>query len=244
MIADPTKIEPLPGFGEPVAAMSHLAAAAIFAALTWPLLRRGRGSGVRVGSLGVYAFACVFQMAMSGVYHMLRPGSVGNQVLLRLDHAAIFFLIAATFTPIHVILFRGFWRWGKLAFIWSAAITGIVLKTVFSASTPLWLGALLYLGLGWMGIVTGVFLWRRHGFRVMAPLLYGGIAFSAGLALEVVMATNGVLQIAPGVFGGHELFHFAVLAGMAIHWKFIYGFANGQIPPLIERKQQRSEPAT
>ena len=53
----------------------------------------------------MFVFGVVFLLAMSGVFHLLTPGTTGRAVLQRLDHAAIFFLIAATFTPVHVIQF-------------------------------------------------------------------------------------------------------------------------------------------
>ncbi len=229
MIAEPTNIEPLPGLGEPWSAITHLGAAVLFLVISVRLIRRGSGSAIRVVALCLFAFACVFQLAMSGVCHQLVPGSIANQVLLRLDHAAIFFLIAATFTPIHAILFRGAQRWIPLAFMWAAAITGIVLKSIFFAQTPMWLGATMYLGLGWVGIISGVMIWRRYHFRFMAPLLYGGIAYSLGVVFEAVTASMDVFQLIPGVLGGHEVFHLAVLIGMALHWRFIYGFADGRV---------------
>jgi channel protein (hemolysin III family) len=226
MIADPTNIDAVPGLGEPLSAVSHLAAALVFLALSPRLIRRGRGNSLHVLALSIFAFACVFQLAMSGVYHQLVPGSKANQILLRLDHAAIFFLIAATFTPVHIILFNGFQRWGFLAFIWTAAIAGIVLKALLFAQTPMWVGLTMYLGLGWTGLISGAFIWKRFGYRFMAPLFYGGIAYSAGVVFEAATAAMGGYQLIPGIAGGHEVFHFAVLLGMAIHWKFIGNIAS------------------
>jgi len=225
MIAEPTNIDAVPGLGEPLSAVSHLLAALVFLALSPRLIKRGRGDPLRVLALSIFAFACVFQLLVSGIYHQLAPGSEANLLLLRIDHAAIFFLIAATFTPVHIILFKGFQRWGYLAFIWTAAITGIVLKSMFFAQTPMWLGLTLYLGLGWTGLISGAFLWRRYGYRFMAPLFYGGIAYSLGVVFEVVTAAMSGFQPIPGIVGGHEVFHFAVLLGMAIHWRFIGSFA-------------------
>ena len=225
MIAEPTNIDPVPGLGEPLSAVSHLAAALVFLALSPRLVRRGRGNSLHVWALSIFAFGCVFQLAMSGIYHQLVPGSKANQILLRLDHAAIFFLIAATFTPVHVFLFSGFKRWGFLAFIWLAAIAGIVIKTLFFAQTPKWLGVSMYLALGWTGLISGASIWRRYGYRFMAPLFYGGIAYSLGVVFEVATAAMGGYQPIPRIAGGHEVFHFAVLLGMAIHWRFIASIA-------------------
>lgn len=230
MIADPTKIDSFGGLGEPVSAVTHLVAAGVFAVLAVRLLCRGRGDTMRVFGLAIYAFAVVFQLLISGIYHVLPPGSASNLVLLRIDHAAIFFLIAATFTPIHGILFRGVWRWGVLLFMWTAALSGIVVRTAFADQMPLAVGASFYAGLGWVGVFSGVRAWREYGFRFMAPLLYGGVAYTAGLLLEWAMAEADVFQLVPGLFGGHELFHLAVIAGMGWHWYFIHRIASGRLP--------------
>ena len=232
MIADPTNIEPVPGFGEPFSALSHLIPAAIFLALAPRLIMAGRGNAWRMAGLSVFAFAIVFQLAMSGVSHQLEQNTTAAQVLLVLDHAAIFFLIAATFTPIHGILFTGFMRTGVLIFLWAAAITGIVLKSIFFEQTPIWVGASLYAGLGWMGLISGIALLRRDGFASMALLLYGGLAYTAGLIFEIITAKLE-FQPVPGFIGGHEIFHICVLAGMALHWKFISSFAAGRDTRLL-----------
>ena len=111
---DPLELYHLPGFHEPFSAISHLFGALLFLALGVPLLLRGRGSFARVFYLGVYTFSCVLLFSMSGVYHMMVRGGTAHRVIERLDHGAIFILIAGTFTPAHGILFRGWLRWGPL----------------------------------------------------------------------------------------------------------------------------------
>jgi len=230
MFANPTEIEPMAGIGEPLSAATHLIGAGVFLFLSPRLVRMGAGNASRTAALGFFAFASVFQLLASGICHLLTPGTPAALVLLRIDHAAIFLLIAATFTPVHAILFRGPWRWGMLAFIWTAAIAGIVLKTVFAAITPTWLSAAFYLGLGWVALVSGILLWRRHDYRFMALLLYGGLAYTLGVVIEAIMAANGNIQPIPGFLGGHEIFHVAVLAGIGLHWAFIRRFAAGNLP--------------
>src|SRR5687767_13132626 len=99
----------IPGFGDPVSSLTHLAAAVVFAILSGFLVARGRGDAGRAASLAVFAFSCVLLLSMSGVYHLLTPDTAARAVLMRLDHAAIFVLIAGSFTPIHVILLRNRW---------------------------------------------------------------------------------------------------------------------------------------
>jgi channel protein (hemolysin III family) len=207
--------------------------AGVFTCLGARLLCRGRGNPARLISLGVYAFSTVLLLSMSGVYHLLTPGTGGHAVLQRLDHDAIFVLIAGTFTPLHVILFRGLWRWAPLLFIWTAAVTGVTLKSIFFNDMPLWLGLLLYLGMGWFGAVSGVVLWSRHGWAFIRPMVWGGVAYSVGAVLEFLKWPT----LIPGVVGPHELFHVAVLIGAGLHWRFVSEFACGTLPPLrIQRR--------
>jgi channel protein (hemolysin III family) len=214
-------IYPIPGFAEPFSSLSHLVGALVFAWLAFFLIRRGRDPGSIV-SLSIFAFSSVFLLTMSGVYHLLTPGGTARAVLMRLDHAAIFVLIAGTFTPIHVILFKGWQRWGMLGLIWVAAILALVLKTVFFSGFPDALGVALYLGLGWLGVLSGIALWRRFGFGFVSPLLWGALAYTIG----PVIGSMSTPVLIPGVIAAHELFHVAVLLGLGFHWYFIYRLAD------------------
>lgn len=207
----------IPGFSDPFSAITHLAAALVFFVLGIRLLRQARGSTARVMAIGVYIFSVVFCLSMSGVYHLLEHNGAARAVLQRLDHAGIFILIAGTFTPVHAILFRGFWNWGFLFLIWALAITGLTLTTVFFNDMAEWLGLLFYLGLGWLGIISGYLTHRLHGFEVIKPLIYGALAYTVGAIMEFMRWP----VIIDGVIGPHELFHIAVIAGVAWHWLFI-----------------------
>lgn len=216
-------VNPIPGFAEPVSCWTHLLGAGVFLVLGIALLRRGRGHWGRLAALAIFAFACILLLAISGTYHLLPPGGAAREVLRRLDHAAIFTLIAGTFTAVHAILFCGPWRWGMIAAIWSMAAAAITIKTIFFHNIPEWLSLTLYLGMGWVGLLSGGVLYRRFGGRFVKLLVYGGLAYTLGAVLEY--ARKPVLI--PGVFGPHELFHIAVLAGIFFHWRFIYAFAGG-----------------
>ncbi len=221
-MGNPPAIYAIPGFSEPFSCLSHLLGAGVFAVLgvllVWRDRRRGDSrSWGRTISLATFALASVFLLAMSGVYHLLSPGGTARAVLQRLDHAAIFTLIAATFTPPHAILFRGIGRWGTLLFMWSLVATLISLKTVFFDDVPQWLGLIFYLGLGWVGLLSGAALWRRFGFAFVRPLVAGGVAYTVGATIDYM----GAPTIIPGVVGPHELFHVAVLVGIGCHWRFV-----------------------
>jgi channel protein (hemolysin III family) len=229
----------LPGFHEPFSAVSHLLGALVFLWLGAILLRRGQGDTLRMVFLGVYAGSCVLLLSLSGVYHQMVRGGTAHRVIERLDHGAIFVLIAGTFTPTHGLLFRGLLRWGPLAFVWTVAITGITLKTIFFSSLAEWVGLSLYLGLGWFGGFSGYLLWRRFGFAFMRPLLVGGVAYSVGAVSEYWAWP----VVVPGVVQAHEVFHLAVLVGALIHWRFVWQFAtvdpHGPPPRLVPGARPR-----
>jgi len=181
------------------------------------LIYMARGHPAWAVAIGIFVLSGVFLLSMSGVFHLLDVEGVGRAVLQRLDHAGIFALIAGTFTPAHVILFSGVWRWGFLIVIWSLAIAGITLKSVFFNQLAEWVGLMAYIGLGWLGILSAYMTHRLHGLAILKPLLYGALAYTVGATLEFFR----IPVVVSGVIGPHELFHVAVLAGLAWHWIFI-----------------------
>jgi channel protein (hemolysin III family) len=212
----------IPGFADPVSSLSHLLGAAVFAVLSVVLLRRGRGDGLRMIGLAVFSFGAVFLLSTSGVYHLLGQDGTPRVVLQRLDHAAIFVLIACSFTPLHLILFRGWGRWGVLALVWGIAVTGITLKSVYFDSIPPRLGTALYLGMGWIGLGSWLALLRRFGFEFVSPVMWSGLAYTVGAVMDSLKWPT----LATGVVRAHEIFHVAVLIGLGFHWAFLYHVAN------------------
>ncbi len=207
----------IPGFAEPFSSISHLLGAVVFVGLGVPLIGAGRGNAAKTVSLSIFVFGCVLLLCMSAAFHLLARGGEARAVLQRLDHAAIFFLIAATFTPIHIMLFTGPMRWGMLAFVWMFAAAGITMKSIYFKDVPEGLGMVLYMTMGWVGLVSMLALGRRHGLAFVSPLVAGGAAYSLGAVADYL----GVPVLVPGVIASHEIFHVAVLAGIGFHWTFV-----------------------
>ncbi len=159
---------------------------------------------------------------MSGVYHLLDVGNA-RDILQRLDHAAIFILIAGSFTSIHGILFTGIKRWGILLLVWSIAIGGIILKSIFFTAVPEWLSLSLYLGMGWVGLASAIMLYKQYGLSYVTPLVLSGVAYTIGAVLEFLHTPI----LVTGIIGPHELFHIAVVIGVFLHWRFTWHFADG-----------------
>ncbi|OQW49137.1 MAG: hypothetical protein A4S09_03480 [Proteobacteria bacterium SG_bin7] len=223
-------INPIPGFSEPFASLSHLLAAGLAFCGVGFLIRKGRGSAGRISAIIIYTIGLVFLFSMSGVYHLLDPNGLARFVFRRLDHAGIWVLIAATFTPIHIILFRSGWRWAILLLVWPIAITGLVLEVVFFDSFPEWLSLSLYLGLGWIGALSGMQFHKRYQDKSLNLLILGGLFYSIGAVIDFIKTP----VLWPGVLNAHELFHVFVIFGAIAHWRFIYHWANYPLREVIQ----------
>ena len=200
-----------------MASLTHLFGAFAFSVLGAGLIQRGRGDSLRVAALVIYVSGVVSALLLSGLMHLVDRDSVARSALVRLDHAAIFFLIAATYTPVHIIQFRGWMRWGVLLCIWNAATAGIILKLAFIDAVPEWLSLTFYLALGWAGLFTAFALHRVVGLNPLAPIVLGALAYTIGALIDV----SALPDFAPGLIRSHEIFHVFVLAGVASHWVYI-----------------------
>ena len=224
----PVELFPIPGFHDPVSALTHLVGAGVSAALTPSLLRRAAGHPRRQVCLAVFAVSAILLVSMSGVYHLLDDGA-WRTFFRRMDHGAIFILIAGTFTPVHGILFRRMGRWLPLVLIWTAAAIGLTLEMPYYSDLPEWVELIAYIGMGWGGVYSGFKLWRHYGFAFIRPLVWGGVAYTAGGVLEFLRWPT----LIPGVVGPHEVFHVGVLAGVGLHWIFVFRIAAGEVPAPV-----------
>ncbi len=235
---DEIDVYSIPGFREPVSCFTHLFALPVFAVVGVYLLRRGRGNWGRTISQGTMVFSTLFLLSMSAVYHLLGPGT-GRVVMRHLDIAGVFVLIAGTVTPVHAILFRGFNRWAPLLLVWTAAATGITLRTIFSTRLAPGVGSGVFLVMGWGGLISCILLWKRYGFSFIKPLMWGGVAYTVG----VIVLGLGWPTLIPGVVSAHELWHLAVLGGLGLHWKFVFQFAAGP-PEAVVPKRLAEHPSS
>jgi hemolysin III len=213
----PGDIVPCFGFAEPVASLAHYVAAVVAAAAAPGLLRSAGPSPVRRGVMAVFVISVVALFLASGTFHSCAHGSVEREVARRVDHAAIWVLIAGSLTAIHALALREPWRWWIIAAIWTAASAGIVLKALYVEGLPEWTWLALYLGLGWMGILVLLRIAYLHGWARIRLLAIGGLLYSVGALLDLAR----VPVVMPGVIGSHEVFHFAVIGGVFFHWRYV-----------------------
>lgn len=220
------RMKPIPffGFHEPVSSLSHFAAAILTLYAGWRLIFRTRGNGYRVGASFLYTACFLLLFSVSGSYHSLPPGP-WRQFFQRLDYMSIWLVIAASATPIHMLLMRGFWRWALVGLFWAWALTGLVVLDRWHADLPYGAVVTLYLLVSVIAAASLYKLHRRFSPRTLAALTAGCLFYVAGALIDAFEP----FWLIPGVFGPHETFHLFVVAGAACHYVFIYGWAEPRL---------------
>ncbi len=205
---------------EPVNSLTHWAGAVLALAGLIALLIVGWGTPAKVISLIIYGASLIFLFSASATYHMVRVKDKALEIFRKIDHAAIYFLIAGTYTPFCINAFTGFWKWGMLIIIWSLAIIGIGVK-VFIIRAPRWLNAGIYLAMGWLCVGASGQLLAALPAWVLTWLIIGGVIYTLGAIVYITKIFNFV----PGVFGFHEVWHIFVLLAAAAHFVAVMGVA-------------------
>lgn len=196
---------------EPVNGLTHFFAAIVAAVGLIVLIVIGWNSLVKEVSLSIYGASLILLFAASAAYHMVKAGPKVIAVFRKLDHAAIYLLIAGTYTPISAIMFTGFWKWGLLAIVWSLAVIGIVVK-MFIIKAPRWITAGVYLVMGWLSLAAIGEMLRVLPVGALVWLITGGVIYTLGAIVYITKK----LDFVPGVFGFHEVWHiFVILAALA-----------------------------
>jgi len=205
---------------EPVNSLTHWAGAILALAGLIALLIVGWGTPAKVISLIVYGASLIFLFSASATYHMVRVKDKALEIFRKIDHSAIFCLIAGTYTPFCLNAFTGFWKWGMLIIIWSLALIGIVMK-IFIIRVPRWLNAGIYVAMGWLCVGASGQLLAALPAWVLTWLIIGGVIYTLG---AIVYSTK-MFNFVPGVFGFHEVWHIFVLLAAAAHFVAVMGVA-------------------
>jgi hemolysin III len=200
---------------EPVNAGTHLLGLLLAAAGTVALLRLAHGSS-QVVAFGVYGASLILLYGASTLYHSLHLPEPRLRALRTLDHIAIYFLIAGTYTPVALVTLRGPWGWALLAAAWTVAAAGIPFKIWF-LDAPVWLSTAIYLGMGYMALLALAPLAAVVSLSGLAWLVGGGMAYTAGAVIFARQRPDPF----PGIFGHHEIWHVLVLVGSACHFAFM-----------------------
>jgi hemolysin III len=189
------------------AGMAPLALAAGIVLVSLAPTPSGRAGGA------VFLAASVLLFGASGLYHRRTWGPRGEAVMRRVDHANIYVFIAASYTPMALMMLQGRSRVALLAVIWTAALGGLVFR-LFWLGAPRWLYTALYLLMGWGAVGWMPAFYRSGGLAVLLLILLGGVFYSAG---AVVYARKRP-DPSPSWFGFHEIFHAGTIGGFVSHY--------------------------
>jgi hemolysin III len=176
-----------------------------------------RAPGVAgTAAAAVYAAGICGLFGVSALYHRGTWSPRARAWMRRADHSMIFVFIAASYTPVAVLVLHGTLSTVVLAVVWGGALAGVVLKLVW-ITAPKWLSAVLYVALGWVALVTLPDLWGDLGWLAVGAFALGGLLYTAG---AVVYASERP-DPWPRTFGFHEVFHTLVVAAAAVHYAVI-----------------------
>ncbi|MFN8435499.1 MAG: hemolysin III family protein [Anaerolineales bacterium] len=205
---------------EPVNSLTHWGGAVLALIGLIALLIVGWSTPAKVISLVVYGISLIFMFSASATYHMVQVKDKALEIFRKIDHSAIYALIAGTYTPFCINAFEGFWKWGMLSIIWSLAVVGIIVK-VFYIRAPRWLNAGIYVIMGWFSVSAAGQMLATLPAWVLTWLIIGGVIYTLGAIVYITKIFN----FKPGVFGFHEVWHIFVLLAAAAHFVAVMGVA-------------------
>jgi hemolysin III len=205
---------------EPVNSLTHWGGAFLAMIGLIVLLIIGWDTPAKIISLVIYGISLIFMFSASATYHMVQVKDKALEIFRKVDHAAIYVLIAGTYTPFCVNAFDGFWKWGMLSIIWSLAVIGIIVK-IFYIRAPRWLNAGIYILMGWLSVTAAGEMLSALPAWVLTWMIIGGVIYTLG---AIVYMTK-IFNFKPGVFGFHEVWHIFVLLAAAAHFVAVLGVA-------------------
>lgn len=189
--------------------------AALIAAPILIVVTARSGSAANIVGAAVFALCMVLTYLNSSIYHWMPQGDL-KQLFRKFDHAAIFLLIAGTYTPFTLGVLNGTLGWTLFGLVWGIAGLGLLLMQ-FNRLGNQWVSNGLYLAMGWLIVVATVPLVTHMAPAGLLLLLAGGLAYSGGV---VFYALDARLRF------GHFVWHLFVLAGSACHFFAVLWYAS------------------
>lgn len=164
------------------------------------------GDTWHVVSSSIFGSTLILLYSTSALYHGI-PSATAKPILQRIDHAAIFLLIAGTYTPFTLVTLRGTWGWTLFGLVWGIAAAGVVLELAAKKRRKR-LSLSLYLGLGWLIVIAIKPMLRSVETDGLLLLLAGGLSYSAGV----------IFYVWKKLPYHHAIWHLFVMAGSALHF--------------------------
>ena len=197
--------------GERFNGITHLSGAllALAGAVALVVLGSLKADPWRIVSFSIYGATLVFLYLSSTLYHSFRGRA--KDVFRKMDHAAIYLLIAGTYTPFTLVTLNGPWGWSLFGVVWGLAVLGIVQEIWFAKGARI-LSLVIYLLMGWVALVAVVPLIQALSWSGFAWLAAGGAVYTAGIVFYLYDERFTHF---------HGIWHLFVLAGSAVHYAAI-----------------------
>lgn len=173
-------------------------------------------------AFSIFGASMVLLYTSSSLYHSLPVSEKTMLLLQKLDHSMIYVLIAGSYTPVCLIALEGSWKWGIFITVWTLALLGILKKFLYM-NIPRWVSTMLYLAMGWMGVIMFPTLSEKLPMAFLGWIIAGGLAYSFGAIIYGIKKPNPI----PDWFGHHEIWHLFVLAGTFSHFWAFYNYLTG-----------------
>ena len=196
----------------------HAHAAWVAAGAAAVLVALAPTAAARVATV-VYGAGLIALFSASALYHRWPGDPRWKPWLRRLDHSTIFLFIAASYTPVGLLVLEGPTQAVVLASVWIGAAVGVVMSLAW-ITAPRWLQAGCYLAVGWVAVVALPQLGERVGIAPLILLAAGGALYSLGALVYATRRPN----LWPHTFGFHEVFHTLVIAAAVAHFIAMAGW--------------------
>lgn len=175
------------------------------------------GERAALVGLSVFGAALVALYAASTLYHAVSHPTL-KQRLRVLDHAAIYLLIAGTYTPFTLGVLRGRWGWTLFGIVWTLAALGVLFKVLFGSGAMARLSTAVYVAMGWVVIIAIKPLMAAMDSAGLILLVAGGVLYTGGVVFYVDKRRAW----------SHPVWHLFVMGGSVCHYfaVLLYAFPN------------------
>ena len=200
--------------GERFNGYSHLLGSllAVAGLVTLVSMAAREGDAWKVVGTSIFGATLVVLYAVSTLYHSLRGRA--KRVLRKLDHCAIYLLIAGTYTPFTLVTLRGPWGWTLFGVVWGLAVLGIVQELTLARGAR-WSSLAIYVVMGWLAVIAAAPLWQALTPAGFAWLVAGGAAYTLGVVFFLLDQRWPLM---------HGIWHLFVLGGSAAHFVAVLRF--------------------
>lgn len=200
--------------GERLNSLTHLVGAVFaLAGLVVLVVAAGvRGDPWTATSFAIYGVTLLLLYIFSTLYHSLRGRA--KAVFRKLDHCAIYLLIAGTYTPFALVTLRGVWGWTLFGIVWGFALLGVLQELLIARGARV-LSLVVYLLMGWSALIAIGPLARALPGAALAWVIVGGALYTLGIVFYVFDAK---------LAHGHGIWHLFVLGGSAAHFVAVLGY--------------------